>query len=377
MRRAVSTLARAGLGVLFLLAAPAGAQITLDELGDELLGQLPDGLTIITHGFQSDFAGSGDSLLPLAQAIHALDLADTGYLIDLDITGGDGTNDGGQTVIDEAQSVLPKATDSDVGGEVALLFDWRPGSNETSFGWAEAAGDALFATTIALELVDPALSSSPLHFIGHSFGAAVTSEAIERMAAWNIPVDHLTYLDPHDFDQNINPSPETEKRQWSLGAPFKQADPADRNSPDAYGATVWDNVAFADTYYQTRGADQGGANDSVVPRGRPIPGAFNDALTTELPVPASYDFFDFSGDHTWVWNCFYRGTVAGALARLRRPHPNGARRAMPTAARAPRSRFDRRRPSSEPTRITPIRWAPTPLPARPWRMRTELPTPPS
>ena len=61
------------------------------------------------------------------------------------------------------------------------------------------------------------------------------------------------------------------------------------------------------------GADQGGANDSVVPRGRPIPGAFNDALTTELPVPSTYDFFDFSGDHTWVWNCFYRGTVAGAL----------------------------------------------------------------
>ena len=38
MRLAASTLARVGLGVLLLLAAPAGAQITLDELGDDLLG---------------------------------------------------------------------------------------------------------------------------------------------------------------------------------------------------------------------------------------------------------------------------------------------------------------------------------------------------
>ena len=37
------------------------------------------------------------------------------------------------------------------------------------------------------------------------------------MAAWNIPVDQVTYLDPHDFDQNIVPSQETEKRQWFLG----------------------------------------------------------------------------------------------------------------------------------------------------------------
>ena len=219
MRLAVSTLARAGLVVLLLLAAPAGAQITLDELGDDLLGQFPDGLTIITHGYQPDFGGSGDSLLPLAQAIHALAPAGPGYLIDLDITGGNSANDAGQTVIDEAQSVLPKATDIDVTGEVALLFDWRPGSNEASVGWTESAGDALFATTVALGLVDPAQSSYRLHFIGHSFGAAVTSEAVERMAAWNIPVDQVTYLDPHDFDQNIVPSQETEKRQWFLGAP--------------------------------------------------------------------------------------------------------------------------------------------------------------
>ncbi len=73
------------------------------------------------------------------------------------------------------------------------------------------------------------------------------------------------------------------------GGPFKQADPADRNSPDAYGATVWDNVSFADTYYQTRGAHKGGPNQALVPRGRPIPGAFNAVLTTELPDNTTYN----------------------------------------------------------------------------------------
>ncbi len=45
------------------------------------------------------------------------------------------------------------------------------------------------------------------------------------MAAWNIPVDQVTYLDPHDFDQNIVPSQETEKRQWFLGAPAEPSIP--------------------------------------------------------------------------------------------------------------------------------------------------------
>ena len=52
MKRAFSALALAGLGPLLLPAAPAGAQITLDELGDRLAQQNPDGLTILTHGFQ-------------------------------------------------------------------------------------------------------------------------------------------------------------------------------------------------------------------------------------------------------------------------------------------------------------------------------------
>ncbi len=138
------------LALVLHTAAPAGAQITLDELGDRLAQQNPDGLTILAHGFQAALGGSGDSLLPLAQAIHALEAVGDGFLIDLDITGGNDFNDGGQTGIDVAQSVLPTATDLGVAGEVALLFDRRPGSDEASFGWAEAAGDALFATTVAL-----------------------------------------------------------------------------------------------------------------------------------------------------------------------------------------------------------------------------------
>ena len=51
-----------------------------------------------------------------------------------------------------------------------------------------------------------------LHFIGHSFGAAVTSEAVERLARIGSPVDQVTYLDPHDFDQEQLPVDEAQRK---------------------------------------------------------------------------------------------------------------------------------------------------------------------
>ncbi len=91
---------------------------------------------------------------------------------------------------------------------------------------------------------------APLHFIGHSFGTGVTSEAVERLAAFSIPVDQVTYLDPHDFDESGIPI-DGDQRLFTLG------------KPAGYGATVWDNVAFTDVYYQTLQTSD--------PEGRPIP----------------------------------------------------------------------------------------------------------
>ena len=107
---------------------------------------------------------------------------------------------------------------------------------------AEAAGDALFALLVELGVVNlvGAPEHMPLHFVGHGTGAVVVSEAIERLGAYDLPVDHLTYLDPHDYDQAEIAGDEGLS---GLG------------KPTSYGAAVWDNVVFADAYYQTRGSN--------------------------------------------------------------------------------------------------------------------------
>jgi Ca2+-binding RTX toxin-like protein len=248
------------------------------------------GVTVVTHGFQ--FGDSdGDSLMPLAKAIRnrvdeANNDAATAWLLDYDVRSeaSVGFFDVDTTESDDGLgngSILPKPGDGPKAGELVLLFDWAPESQESSTGWGEAAGDALFSMIVGLGLVDPVTgtSTAPLHFIAHSFGTAVTSEAIERLAAYDVPVDQVTYLDPHDFDEGIIPV-DGQQRLFDLGR------------PKGYGASVWNNVEFADVYYQTE----------APPQGRPIPGAFNVDVTSNAKV-TSLD------SHSDVWDTFYVDTV--------------------------------------------------------------------
>lgn len=272
------------------------------------------GATIITHGFQP-FDTDGDSLWSLADAIRFRADTENGatesaWLLDYDLVA-----DGGMGIFDDAfgddPSILPGLSDAGRKGEVVFLFDWAPESNQASSGWGEAAGDALFALLVDLGVVNPSGGGNniPLHFIGHSFGTAVTSEAVERLARFNVPVDHLTYLDPHDFDQPNLPIDENQ-RLFDLG------------QPDGYGASVWNIVEFADVYYEIRGSNEGSLlPDSIVPLGRPIPGAYNLLLADNgalpdvngNPVDGPYSPGEGAGDHGYVWNTFYHGTVEGHL----------------------------------------------------------------
>jgi hypothetical protein len=139
--------------------------------------------------------------------------------------------------------------------------------------------------------------------IAHSFGSGVNSEAVERMAAYKIPVSQMTFLDPHDFDQAGVPVDE-HQRIFELGR------------PTGYGATVWNNVEFADVYFQTRGNQAGiGTVGTLDPEGRPIPGAYYRYLdgAEELPAGNPYsEFSQYQSDHGYVWDSFYRGTVEGS-----------------------------------------------------------------
>lgn len=308
--------------IFMLMPAHSPAQtLSVDDMATRMNRQTITGATIIVHGFQAS-DGGGDSLMPLADAIKKKIQSLLGdpnngapwcWLLDLDIDNS-GPNlavgrDGGNTVFDLNQSFAPAQNANGESGHVVLLFDWAAESNERSHGWTEAAGDALFALLIKLGIVRVEQDTHiPLHFIAHSFGCAATSECVERLAHYNVSVDQVTYLDPHDFNQPIRDSlphlthVDTAQRQWTVG------------KPGGYGATVWNNVAFTDCYYQTRGI--GGTTWVVdVPNGRPIPGAYNYWVNTDLPPgnPNPYGRTSSNSDHTYVWNAFYRGTILGRL----------------------------------------------------------------
>ena len=93
----------------------------------------------------------------------------------------------------------------------------------------------------------PGLLKVPIHLIGHSRGGSVMSHLSERLGEISVWVDQLTTLDPQPI-----------------------YDDADLN--------VYDNVLFADNYYQTiRSTD-------IIPLyGSPVDNAYNLDITERLP----------------------------------------------------------------------------------------------
>ncbi|MEA5471931.1 putative Ig domain-containing protein [Spirulina sp. 06S082] len=167
---------------------------------------------------------------------------------------------------------------------LVILPEWATGgeSKVADTGFSEAAADAFYASLVSLDqllggdvgerengevvrLYDDegdlirqhgAIFDSPLHFIGHSRGTVVNSEIIQRLGT-DFPEAggkqesgerdlQMTTLDPHDF------------RQESLRLPL--LDYRDFYEPEV---RVWENVTFADNYYQTVGR-------GLTPNGREI-----------------------------------------------------------------------------------------------------------
>jgi|GEM_PF-4055982 len=286
---------------LVLLAVASRAIAQTESIGQMFhrmsAGKDVTGVTVITHGFQF-FDNGGDSLMPLAQAVRDRIAQQTGgnvWLLDYDIA-----DDHEVGVFDLSGGHVPAGPTVTESGQVVLLYDWAPESNRKSGRWADSAGDALFALMAGMQLIDPhdPTGGPDVQMIAHSFGSGVQSEAVERMARYDIPVSQTTYLDPHDFDQADVPVDENQQI-FDLGR------------PNGYGATVWENVEFADVYYQVRGNQAPAlALFTDNPEGRPLPGAHNRQLTSELPAGNPYGGTD--SDHSYVWNTFYQGTVEGA-----------------------------------------------------------------
>lgn len=148
----------------------------------------------------------------------------------------------------------------DPNGQVILVHDWLRASNDAESGQAEAAAEAFFAALATglpgdlsqnkmIDLAQPT-ESRPLHFIGHSRGTAVVSEIVQRLGVYDVAVDYVTYLDPHDFDESAIPYDGF------------YHDPA---------VQVWSNVSFADNFYQIASLSLAPLPPlPYVPSGRPL-----------------------------------------------------------------------------------------------------------
>lgn len=154
-------------------------------------------------------------------------------------------------------SSLTNLTPNKFGAPLILIDDWSLSSSYFSTGFAEASADNFFAALVRLNQSysgdqSNALFNSPFHFIGHGRGAVVNSEIIQRLGTFYpqdrygemFPDLQMTTIDPHDFAQNgIN-----------------YYDPA---------VQVWNNVTFADNYYQTNSylQHQGRELENTIPDG--------------------------------------------------------------------------------------------------------------
>jgi YD repeat-containing protein len=275
-------------------------------------------VTIITHGFQL-------SLNPGAKVGEDTWMVKLGHLIA--DAGGGGVVEIYNKETGEWDGPAPIA-----GKPLVLVPDWYAESDISDSGFAEAAADAFFAALVRLDQEQGGkVFASPLHFIGHSRGAVVNSEIIQRLGTYFPQVTNIqmTTLDPHDFDQktlNVNLGLVLKAANlipYLRGIPGEMLDVIKKMGikidPIPYGdfqdpdVQVWQNVAFADNYYQTQGGN-GLLNQlglpTFTPNGRALDGA---DVNVQLDGRAGFtqdDFrlpglaFGIGGPHSRVWQWY-------------------------------------------------------------------------
>src|SRR5882762_2455465 len=238
---------------------------------------LAAGVTLITHGFSGNVT---DWIIPMAQKIPAY------YRFP-------GTNFSCYEIYfiqDSQGNYVP--TQSRIGGvqptnaesgEIIVKLDWSQlagsvfgGAPYSTTDLAPAFASALLSTNFIPELGGRALVELPLHLVGHSRGGSMMCEITRLLGAQGVWVDHLTTLDPHPL--NNDGFDDTLETFTVDGA-----------------ARVYDNVLFADNYYQ-----QNSSLFGFDPSGEALAGAYNRYLSN---LSGGYSL-SHSDVHLW-----YHGTI--------------------------------------------------------------------
>ncbi|MCK5606103.1 hypothetical protein KAR91_29660, partial [Candidatus Pacearchaeota archaeon] len=206
---------------------------------------LTPGVTVLAHGFNP--SGDGAFFLDDFNPINDYWNKDRTFIESILYPFGGGIvkvydPDSGAFIIDDdIEKELKSLNLYDPEGHVILVHNWAEASNDPISGQAEAAAEALLVA-----LVDPDGDglpendfitfsgegnhlTKPAHFIGHSRGTVVVSEVVQRLGVYGINVDYVTYLDPHDFNEDDVPLDE-----------FFH-DPA---------VQVWTNNSYVDNFWQ-------------------------------------------------------------------------------------------------------------------------------
>ncbi len=222
----------------------------------------------------------------------------------------------GGAIARDLTRTVPQNNDGS-SGENVIVFSWQNEADRPVFGYSEGAADALSAILLQ-GAMEGKWKLNNLHFVGHSRGAVVASECIQRLGVLalsdelpsGVALDsqiHLTTLDPHPWD---------EKTGDCIGDPLTAFDNyvniglmPPLNSPA--GVVCWANVAWSDNYYQGRCFPEPPVQ--VLNGLRTYPGNDSAINLTQLLREESFDVIGSSvhNYHSAV-HAWYYGTIDGS-----------------------------------------------------------------